>query len=142
MLDIDEDAGVADHQETLTVPAARVLIGNTRALMDNAYQNILTLSAKGKGGEDNPVYLGLDDVGKRPAHKVTVVTIACPGLTPGFDVIVIHVAALRYAIPVSLKLLLESTSIIWTGSRIKNVADQGSRTWPWASFPRTTRSST
>ena len=60
MLDIDEDAGVADHQETLTVPAARVLVVNTRALMNNAYQNILTLSAKEKGGEDNPVYLGLD----------------------------------------------------------------------------------
>ena len=59
MLDIDEDAGVADHQETLTVPAARVLVVNTRALMNNAYQNILTLSAK-EGGEDNPVYLGLD----------------------------------------------------------------------------------
>ena len=141
MLDIDEDAGVADHQETLTVPAARVLVVNTRALMNNAYQNILTLSAKEKGGEDNPVYLGLDTMWVN-AHKVTVVTITCPGLTPGFDVIVIHVAALRYAIPVSLKLLLESTSIIWTGSRIKNVADQGSRTWPWASFPRTTRSST
>ena len=60
MLDIDEDAGVADHDETLTVPAARGLIVNTRALIENACQSILTLSAYEKGGEDNPVYLGLD----------------------------------------------------------------------------------
>lgn len=107
-----------DDLEQLTLDGYKVLCVTTIAEMDSVRQNVSSFVASTSGAL--PV-IALDcEWVAIPEGKVAVVTICHPGISPGWDIAVIHLAAMGFTMPHSLKLLLESDDIAWAGSRIKS----------------------